>query len=408
MSASTPRKHSSGMVTPLSELGPSFGSRPQDDLKFVMMREISNQTFSFPSIELARALSPKTPKRGIEAAGKLLPLDQYDCTVDEQRFRDALDDVVAQLGTFTPQPAGSGEPASYPTLAEFLTECVKACHNALDGHGFSDRRKRWYEKLEFTVFGRTVGDRVDRASPLKPDIAGGKGISAFGQEQLYWKAPPETPAHAITLPVEVKSNWKNLVSQAATYARCLFSANPMRTFALVLAFNQDKNALRFLVFHHGGLTASEECDITKRDGLKEVARLFLTLASWSTAQEAGFITCCSRTTYLLPGDQEGMKPVPAEVGDILSWYHCVRGRMTFVARLRLPTSVPSATSRPFRTVPEPLVELGSLPPRRSARLLEMESTSADPAKGSSVQHTGRSKGGKSQGLPSVKGFFSSM
>jgi len=341
--------------------------------------------FSFPSLELARALSPKTPKHGTEAAGELLSLYKYDCIVDGQPFQDALDDIVAQLGTSAPQVAGSGESAPRPTLAKFLTECVEVCHNSLDGHGFPDSRKRWYEKLEFPVFGRTVGDCVDHASPLEPDIAGRKGISAFGQEQLYWKTPPGNPAHGITLPVEVNNNWRDMVSQAATYARCLFKAYPMRTFALVSAFNEEQNALRFLVFHHGDLTASEECDITKRDGLEGVVRLFLTLASWNTAQEAGFVTCYSQTTYLLPMDQEGTIHVSAEVEYILSWYHCLRGRMTFVTRLRLPASGPSAISKPLRPVPEPLVELGSVPLRRSARLLEKESTSSDPAKGSSVQ-----------------------
>ena len=345
-----------------------------------MMKEIVNQTFSFPSDELARMLSPKTPKRGIETAGKLLPLSQYDCIVDGQPFHASLDEVVARFGTFTPQPAGSGESASYPSLAEFLTNCVKACHKTLDGRReFPVRQKRWYERLEFTV-ARQVKDGIDHASPLRPDITGGIGISAFSEEQLYWKPPPEKPAHRITLPVEVKNNWKDMASQAATYARSLFSANPMRTFALVLAFNQGKNAFRFLVFHHGGLTASEEYDITKGDGLKEVARLFLTLASWGTAEEAGFITCYSPTTYLLPRDQVGTSHILSEVERILSWYHCVRGRMTFVWRRRRETNVPPAAPKALRTVSKPLVELGL---RRSARLLEKESTkestSSNPA-----------------------------
>ena len=365
----------------------------------MMIEEIANQTFSFPSEELARMLSPKKPKHGIETAGKLLSLDQYDCTVDGEPFQAALKDVVARFRTFTPQPAGSGESASYPSLAEFLTDCVEACHKALDGQrGFPDRQARWYGELEFIV-ARQVGDRVDHAPPLRPDIAGGKGISAFSEEQLYWKPPLAKPAHRITLPVEVKNNWRNMVSQAATYARSLFSANPMRTFALVLAFNQERNTLRFLVFHHGGLTASEEHDITKKEGLKEVARLFLTLASWRTAEEAGFITCYNHSAYLLPRDQEGTNHVSAEVEGILSWYHCVRGRMTFVSRLRLPTNDPSAAPSSFRTVPKPLMELGL---RRSARLLEKALTSSNPARGGSAQRPGRSRGRRSRGLPPVR------
>ena len=77
-------------------------------------------------------LSPKTPKHGVEATGKLLLLHQYDCIVDELPFQAALDDAAKQLRTFTPQAAGSGESASYPSLAEFLTGCVRACRDALD------------------------------------------------------------------------------------------------------------------------------------------------------------------------------------------------------------------------------------------------------------------------------------
>jgi len=401
MSLSTPHKSSSRLVSPTvtNSLLSNPSRRLQEELIAVMEDEIANQTFSFPPNELARMLSPKTPKPDIKAAGELLELDNYLCIVDEPPFLAALDDVVAQFRTFTPQPAGSAESASYPSLAKFLTDCVQVCHDALDRqHGFPLRQERWYEKLEFTV-ARRVKDRVDHASPLWPDITGGKWISQFCGEQLYWRPPPEKPGHGITLPVEVKNSWRDMVSQAATYARSLFSANPMRTFALVLGFNQEQNTLRFLVFHHGGLTASEECDITEKGGLKEVARLFLTLASWRTAEEAGFITCYSHSAYLIPTDPAGTNHLSAEVERILSWHHSVRGRMTFVSRLRLPSNIPQAAMEPLRTVPKPLVELGL---RRSARLLEKASTSSNPTGGGSSQHTGRTRGRGTRGFPPVR------
>ena len=402
MSESTPRRASSGLVAPTVSAGASTSGprRLQANLKQVMETEIANQTYSFPSLELARMLSPKTPKRGVKAAGKLLRLHQYDCVVDELPFQAALDDAVGRLSTFTPQAAGSGESATYPSLAEFLTGCVRACHDALDRQDeFPALQNRWYRNLEFTV-ARNVVDGIDHASALRPDISGGNGISALREERLYWKPPPDKLTHRITLPVEVKNTWRGMVSQAATYARCLFGARPMRTFALVLAFNQKSSTLRFLVFHRGGLTASEEYDITRQDGLKEVTRFFLTLASWCTAEEAGVITCYSSTTYLLPKDEKGTSHVLAEVEDVLSWYHCIRGRMTFVSRLRLPGSVHPVVLEPLRRVPEPLVELGGLPLRRSARLLEEKSTTAETAGGGLVP--GHSKGHRSRPLPPLR------
>jgi len=376
MSVSTPRKPSSRLAVPSISDRPlsSHSIRLQKELKALMQNEIADQTFSFPSHELAHMLSPKTPKPGVksESPDRLLRLDQYRCTVDDPPFRAALDHVVAQLETFRPQPSGSPESASYPTLARFLTNCVKACHDALDSQTgpFAPRQERWYAKLEF-IPGRRVKDRVDHASPLWPDISGGNDLSAAGEEQLYWKPPPEKFGQRVMLPVEVKSDWRVLVSQAATYARSLFSANPARIFALVIGFNHVTNTLRFLVFHHGGLTASDECNITEEDGLREVAHLFLTLASWTTAEEAGFVTCYNHTAHLLPKDQSGTGHVSAEVEKILARSHCVRGRMTFVYRLRLPTA-----PKPVRTIEKSPTVSGT---RRSPRFSEKAPTSSRSA-----------------------------
>jgi len=131
--------------------------------------------------------------------------------------------------------------------------------------------------------------------------------------------------------------------------------------------------------------------------LKEVARLFLTLTCWRTAEDAGFITCYSHSAYLLPGDQDGTNHVSAEVERILFWHHCVRGRMTFVSRLRLPSDTPQTATNPPRTAPKPLVEFGL---RRSARLLEKASASSNPA--GPPRHTGHSRGHESRGLPPVR------
>jgi len=150
-----------------------------------------------------------------------------------------------------------------------------------------------------------------------------------------------------------------MVSQAATYARCVFGASPVQTFALILAFNHDNSLLRFLVFHPGGLTASDEYNVTKRDGLKEITRLLLTLVSWHTAGDAGAIMCCNDTAYFLPADQEGEGNVSAIIEGTLSRPHCIRGRRTFVHRLHLSTNVTQVALESLRgRVPEPLVGSG--------------------------------------------------
>ena len=143
------------------------------------------------------------------------------------------------------------------------------------------------------------------------------------------------------LPVETKGSWKETVSKTSDAARRLFGENRVRSFALALAFDQGEKALRFLIFHHGGLTASEPCKITAPGGLKEIARLFLVLASWSTPGDAGFVRCCTDTEYALPADRLGENYVLVEVDDVLSCSPRVRGRMTLVSRLRLSRKFPT-------------------------------------------------------------------
>ena len=315
--------------------------RAQEDLEEVMEEEIRDQTFQFPSSELVRILSPKTLERyRTHNSEDFLDIDHYHCKVDEDPFDHALSYVVDHLDTFSP-PSDPGEIAYYNPLAEFLTGCVRVCHDALDEQeGFPDRQDRWYNDLEFVVE-KSVASDVEDAAPHKPDIAGGKGISKL-KERLCWTSP-DNPTRGIMLPVVVKNEWKSMVSQAATYARSLFARSPMRIFALVLAFNQKNKELRFMVFHHGGLAASHAYIITQEEGLREVARLFLTLALWRTATEAGYVSCCNNTTYLLPADANGVNHLSAAVDAPLFQSLCIRGRMTHVFRLllqALPRSLP--------------------------------------------------------------------
>ena len=142
MSTSTPRRPSSGQVAPnISEGVTSSGVRRlQSELKRDMQEEIANQIFSYPSEELARMLSPKKLKPGSETPGNLPRLDQYQCDVDGQPFRDALDTVVTKLKPITPG-SDKSESKHYDRLVKFLTRCVKTCHKALDSQEAFTRRK---------------------------------------------------------------------------------------------------------------------------------------------------------------------------------------------------------------------------------------------------------------------------
>ena len=282
-----------------------------------------------PPLEVSRMLSPKGPKPWLEAAGQLLPLDHHDYMVDELVLQIALDDVVIRLES---DEILTSQSLEHHDLAGFLTRCTEACHNALDKQPNAPlRQDQWYKDLRFTVKTRTG----DCSTSLQPPIVGGPGFPVGGDEVLSWDRLGGKPTDGLTLPVEIGASWRRIVSCASDDARRLFCASRMPSFALILAFNRIEKALRILIYHHGGLTASWPCDITQHGGLREIGPLFLTLSSWRTPGDAGFIPSCTNATYALPADQLGENYTLAVVDGVLSWSPCVRGRMTTVSRLHL-------------------------------------------------------------------------
>jgi len=315
----------------------SKGHRSQDQLKTAMVLEISDHLWELPAPIFAKVLSPKKPKLGVKTAGELLLLDDYDCKIDESAFLGSPGDIAQELlqSKHFSTRRGSGESTHYKPLVAFLNDCVRLCHDTLDGSSALPRQDRWYKDLEFTL-GRTLTDQIEGSSrSLKPDITGGHGISAVEGGRLYWDPRQKEDFHRLTIPVEVKSNSHDLFSQAATYGRALFSADWARTFALVLVFNHKETELRFLALHRGGLTASKKCDLTEKSGLEDVVRMFLALTLWRTPLDAGFLTCFSDAKLKLPADREGTSHVSATPVHGLSRAQHAHGRATTVSRALL-------------------------------------------------------------------------
>lgn len=347
-------KHSSKLAVggPSGSTATPPGPRTQAELKESLIAEIWDNTWQFPASRLAQILSPKHPKTDDKAVGGMLSLDEYKFEVDDLAVAGVPDKVVRQLGTFQkPSSTTKGEVDYYPNVATYLTRCVEECHKALDNLNFIlPRRDRWNRNLEFIV-AKPVANHVEGSAALKPDIIGGYGISDLGpEEQFSWDWDPSKPRNSIAIPVEVKSSWRSMVVQAATYAHGLFSTGRPRMFAIVLAFNQTENKLRFLVFHRGGLTASKECNIKTLDGRKQMVQIFLALALWKTPTDAGFIGCCGRDTYSLPDGEDGQSCVSGTGGKVLAQALCVRGRASVVRVLNLRSG--SATGPPSPTEPQ--------------------------------------------------------
>ena len=76
----------------------------------------------------------------------------------------------------------------YPLLATFLNHCIDPCHS--DGpRGSAARKPCWYDRLKFTVYDETAVDKVEGASPVKPDLVGGLDLGP--DERATW-SPQET------------------------------------------------------------------------------------------------------------------------------------------------------------------------------------------------------------------------
>jgi len=315
----------------------SYSTQTKNKQEYDAEYELTDHTWQFPSLEVARMLSPKKPKAGVEAAGALLPLDQYDCVADGPIFQDTLNDVVSRLRNDN-KPAPQS--LDHHDLVAFLTRCAAACHHGLDKqHDTPLRQDWWCGDLDFNI--NILATSLGKPTPSRPDVTDGLGLSPPGDETLYWGPLDSKSAHGITLLVETGGSWKEAVSQATGSARRSFGASQVRSFVLVLAFNRVSQALRFLIFHHGGVAASEPCNIAEPGELKEIVRMFLALAFWNTPVGTGFTPSCIGTKYALPADRFGKTYVVAVADDVLSRSLRVRGRMTLVSRLRLLQNSPT-------------------------------------------------------------------
>ncbi|KAF8308627.1 hypothetical protein DL93DRAFT_2044369, partial [Clavulina sp. PMI_390] len=80
---------------------------------------------------------------------------------------------------------------------------------------------------------------------LRPDLVGRvNAMDMAGKPPNSWST--------IDVAIEVKDGWKELASQAATYAQAILTAHPTRTYASVLGYNHKSRCIRFMFFQRGG------------------------------------------------------------------------------------------------------------------------------------------------------------
>ncbi|KAF9509539.1 hypothetical protein BS47DRAFT_1301325, partial [Hydnum rufescens UP504] len=87
-------------------------------------------------------------------------------------------------------------------------------------------------------------DSVDGAHAVKPDLILARRKELGENERVRWRD--------VDVAVEVKRDWPDLVTQAATYARALLYSNSTRWFSLMIGVNHKMRQARFMFFHRGG------------------------------------------------------------------------------------------------------------------------------------------------------------
>ena len=171
-------------VSPLngSSEDDSYSTQTESEQECDTGYELTDHTWQFPSLEVARMLSPKKPKLGVEVVGGLLLLDQYDCVVDEPPFQKTLDDVMTQ---FKDDNNPTSQLLDRHNLAALLTRYVAACYYALERQRCALLpQDRWYKDLDLTLTDgcATAGEPI----PFKSDTTDGQGLSQLRGEIPYW------------------------------------------------------------------------------------------------------------------------------------------------------------------------------------------------------------------------------
>ncbi|KAG6851820.1 hypothetical protein C0991_005738, partial [Blastosporella zonata] len=343
---STPKRSSSQQATAGSR---NRAPRIQKDLIETLHYEIGLHTWEFSGDDIAKMLSTKRRKEMPDLAERYAPINAYDTLIEQGYIVSAL---AAMKPPADPQLGGS-ESKNYGATAKFLNHCiqnvVKVYENARCGPSSEKNKNNIFPNLQdtpfsstlqFYIYNRSTGDTVETSTPLNPHVV---GIHAhpdptdFKAMKCYWSPRPEssTTDHQIAIAVEVKDDWCKIIEQSAIYARAQWSGAAHRAFSLVIGVHHKENKLRFLIFHSGGLTASQPLSLKDETGRSLIQKILFSIYSWQGPEDAGFPSFTDGCSFHLGCDKKS-----SSVWKVERIYHhalSVRGRKTWVARLALVT-----------------------------------------------------------------------
>ncbi|KAF9518872.1 hypothetical protein BS47DRAFT_164189 [Hydnum rufescens UP504] len=310
------RSHGSGLSVPTTPLRHSSAgssqqsshhstSVSQKELQDTLQSELSGATFESDALSLGDALSDET-----------------------------IHEIKTRLPTW---PSEGREQAYY----EPVVKTISVVRDVLRKRRKPDEPRGIYDDHGLFLYADcAMMDSVDGAHAVKSDLILARRKELGENERVRWRD--------VDMVVEVKRDWPDLVTQAATYARALLYSNSTRWFSLVIGVNHKMRQARFMFFHQGGLTSTRELTM---DGdapeFPKFAQMLETVFSCKNPMDAGFFPAPSR---------DG----PFEDVSLLSSRTCIRGRANQVAVL----------SQKDNTGPRHAEALSYPPARRSAHLAE--------------------------------------
>jgi len=181
------------------------------------------------------------------------------------------DHPSSQTSPRLPPKGFDSEQRSYKPFTQLLNIIISATNESLGPH------RRYLGNLRFYDYGSEVAEVYGSFRSLKPD---GVGLLTDlpASRRISWGD--------VQVVVEVKSDIKALVKQAATYARCSLLNDRRRFFSIVIGFNHRKLNVYFLVFHHSGLSSSRALSLNTRQGFEDVVKHLVGMLS--ITDEAGY------------------------------------------------------------------------------------------------------------------------
>jgi hypothetical protein len=215
----------------------------------------------------------------------------------------------------------------YPPFAKLLNDTFRTTATARDALG--NKAGSYYNSLQFSTYDRETADGIDGAHALKPDLVS-CDEDVPSSRKVFWRE--------IRILVEVKDSWSDMVTQAATYGRCMFAASSGRQYVLVITLHHPSREVRFLFFHRGGLTSSPIFDLTNEDGFGMFVHAMASLAAVNDQVSGGMDDSFNNSQIYLPVG--GIW----KVDDWLFTGKCIRGRATQLVRISKTPSTAAAVA----------------------------------------------------------------